>query len=75
MGFVAYARVGTGFAHHGEEGGCGGEVGGGEGLRERVDVACCGVERGVAFDAGDGVAFEVLLVEEDVYDFIWWGDS
>jgi hypothetical protein len=37
---------------------------------EGVDITDCGVEGGVAFNAGDGVAFESFLIEEHVYDFI-----
>lgn len=47
----------------------------GLGLGERVDVADCGVEGGVAFDAGYGVAFESFLVEEHVDYFVWGGVS
>jgi hypothetical protein len=31
------------------------------------------VEGRVALGAGDGVAFEFGLVEEEVYDFVWRG--
>ena len=71
VGFVAQARVGAGFDHHGEEGGGEVGVGGGEGLREGVDEADCGVQGGVAFAEGEGVAFEAFLVEEHVYNIVY----
>lgn len=40
----------------------------------RVYVADCGVQGCVAFDAGDGVAFETGLVEEDV-DYFDFGEG
>lgn len=52
--FILDARVGPGLEHHLDEGGSKGSLGGGLG----VEPADCGVERGVAFKAVDGVAFE-----------------
>lgn len=37
---------------------------------EAVDVPDGAVEGGVAFDSIEGVAFEVFLVEEDIYDLV-----
>lgn len=63
---VLDARVGAGLEHHLDEGLAEGALGGGF----RVEPADGGVEGCVAVDAGDGVAFEVWLVEEEVYDFV-----
>lgn len=40
-----------------------------------VNVADCGVQGCVAFDAGDGVAFEAGLVEEGVDYFVYQTNS
>lgn len=45
----------------------------GEGEGEGVEVADGGVEGGVEVVAGQGVAFEEVLVEEEVDDFVWGG--
>lgn len=41
---------------------------------EGVDVSNCRVERGVAFNAGDGIAFESFLVEKHV-DYLIYQES
>jgi hypothetical protein len=64
---VLDARVGAGLEHHFDEGLGKGLLGGGFG----VGPADGCVERGVAFTAGDWVAFEAGLVEEGVDDFVW----
>lgn len=43
---------------------------GGEGEGEGIEVADEGVQGGVAFGAGEGVAFEVFLVEEHIHHLI-----
>lgn len=57
----------AGLEHHLDEGLAEFALGGGL----RVDPADRGVEGGVALGAGDGVAFELGLVEEEVYNFVW----
>lgn len=66
---VAQARVGAGLEHHLDEGAA--KVALGLGLG--VEPADGRVERRVALEAVDGVAFKVWLVEEEVDDFVWEG--
>ena len=63
---VAQARVGPGLEHHLDQGGAEVALGG----RLAVQPADGGVQRGVAVEAGEGVALEVGLVEEEVDDLI-----
>lgn len=63
---VLDARVGAGLEHHLDEGLAKGALGGGLG----VEPADGGVQRRVALEAVDRVAFERGLVEEEVDDFV-----
>lgn len=66
---VLDARVGPGLEHHVDQRVAELVLRGGL----AVDPAHGGVQRRVAFGAGDGVAFEVFLVEEVVDDVVCWG--